>query len=236
MEKEKKSKEFKSKYGLNIEDMFKAGLYLGHIKSKWNPKMAPHIFVVKNSIRIIDLEKSIIKFEEALDFMKKSVEEGKKILFVGTRIQDKGIVRPLAEKLQMPYITTRWVGGLFTNFNVIRKRLQYFRDLEFKKESGELQKYTKKEQSLFTKELNDFYGFMGGIKFLEKHPEIVFIFDIVKDHYALAEAKKAGLIVIAITNTDADPTLCDFFIPAGNNSLTALNYIAGKISEVVKAG
>lgn len=234
--KEKKGKEFKSKYGLNIEDMFKAGLYLGHIKSRWNPKMAPYIFTVKNGIRVIDLEKSIAKFEEALDFIKKSIEEGKKILFVGTRIQDKDIVRSLAEKLHMPYIAARWVGGLFTNFDVIKKRLQYFRDLESRKASGELGKYTKKEQSLFTKELNDFYGFMGGIKLLDKQPESVFIFDIVKDHYALKEAKKAGRTVIAITNTDADPMLCDFLIPAGNNSLTALNYIAGKIGEIVKVG
>lgn len=181
----KKETEFKSKYGLNIEDMFKAGLHLGHVKSIWNPKMAPYIFAIRNGIRIIDLEETIVKFEEALEFLKKGFSENKQVLFVGTRVQDKEIVKDLAEKTGMPYINNRWVGGLFTNFGVIKKRLQYFRDLQAKKKSGELQKYTKKEQMLFSKELKDLEKFMGGVKSLEKRPDIVFILNPVKDHYAL---------------------------------------------------
>lgn len=226
---------FQSKFSLNIEDMFGAGLCVGHVKSKWNPKMSPYIFAIRNGIRIIDLEKAIMKFEEALDFIKKSIDEGKKILFVGTRMQDKEIVKNLAEKMKMPFINNRWVGGLFTNFKIIGKRLHYYRDLEKKRSAGELDKYTKKERMMFDKELNDLEKFMGGIKLVEEVPGIIFIFDTVKDHYALKEARKAGVPIVAINNTDSDPTLCDFPIPAGNNSLIALNYIAEKIGSIMKS-
>lgn len=225
---------FQSKYGLKIEDMFNAGLHLGHIKSRWNPKMAPYVFIIRNGMRIIDLEKTMVKFEEMLDFLKKSVSEGKKILFVGTRFQDKDTVKELAEKTGMPYVNNRWVGGLFTNFAIIKKRLKHFRDLEDKKKKGELEKYTKKERMMFDKELMRLEKFMGGIKALEKCPEIVFIFDTIKDVYALREAKKAGSVAAAVVNTEADPARCDYFIPAGNNSLAALKYISGKIGDVLK--
>ncbi|OWK27280.1 MAG: 30S ribosomal protein S2 [Parcubacteria group bacterium GW2011_GWA2_38_13b] len=238
MVKEIKQKEenwnFQSKYGLKIEDMFNAGLHLGHIKSKWNPKMAPYVFTVRNGVRIIDLEKTIVRFEEILDFLKKSVSEGKKILFVGTRFQDKDIIKELAEKTGMPYVNNRWVGGLFTNFGIIVKRLKYFRDLENAKQKGDLGKYTKKERIMFDKELARLEKFMGGIKALEKCPDIIFIFDTIKDVYALREAKKSGSVVTAVVNTEANPARCDYFIPAGNNSFAALKYIAGKIEEVLK--
>lgn len=224
---------FQSKYGLKIEDMFNAGLHLGHIKSKWNPKMSSYVFTVRNGVRIIDLEKTMIKFEELLDFLKKSVSEGKKILFVGTRFQDKDLIKELAEKTGMPYVNNRWVGGLFTNFGIIKKRLKYFRDLESDKQKGDLGKYTKKERIMFDKELMRLEKFMGGIKTLEKCPEIVFIFDTIQDVYALREAKKSGSVATGIINTDANPTRCDYFIPAGNNSLAALKYVAGKIGEAL---
>jgi small subunit ribosomal protein S2 len=224
---------FQSKFGLNIKDMFNAGLCMGRVKSKWNPKMSPYIYTTRNGIRIIDLEKTISKFEEALDFIKKSLSEGKRILFVGTRTQDKEIVKDLANKFKMPFINNRWVGGLFTNFKIISKRLQYYRDLERNRNSGELDKYTKKERLIFDKELGDLEKFMGGIKSIEKVPDGIFIFDTVKDHYALKEARKGGVPIIAINNTDSNPTLCDFPIPAGNNSFTALNYIAGKIEKLL---
>ncbi|MEK7627017.1 MAG: 30S ribosomal protein S2 [Patescibacteria group bacterium] len=224
---------FQSKYGLKIEDMFNAGLHLGHIKSKWNPKMSSYVFAIKNGVRIIDLEKTMVKLEEALDFLKKSALEGKKILFVGTRFQDKDIIKELAEKTSMPFVNNRWVGGLFTNFGIIKKRLKYFRDLESDKQKGDLGKYTKKERIMFDKELVRLERFMGGVKMLEKCPEIVFIFDTTKDVYALREARKSGSVVMAIVNTEANPTHCDYFIPAGNNSLTALKYVAGKIEEAL---
>lgn len=225
---------FQSKYGLKIEDMFNVGLHLGHIKSKWNPKMAPYVFTVRNGVRILDLEKTMVKFEEMLDFLKKSVSEGKKILFVGTRFQDKDIIKELAEKTGMPYVNNRWVGGLFTNFGIIKKRLKYFCDLESDKQKGNLEKYTKKERMMFDKELTRLEKFMGGIKALEKCPEIVFIFDTIKDVYALREARKSGSAITAVVNTEANPAYCDYFIPAGNNSLTALKYVAEKMGEALK--
>ncbi len=229
LDNKEENKEFKSKYGLTVEGMFDAGLHLGHVKSNWSPSMSQYIFAVRNGVRVIDLEQSIVKFEEVLDFMKETIGAGKKVLFVGTRMQDKDIVRELADELGMPYVNNRWVGGLFTNFNIIKKRLKYFRDLESKKTEGDLEKYTKKERLMFDKELEDLEKFMGGIKSLEELPEVVFVFDIIKDHYALKESKKSGLKVVAVVNTDSNPNLPDFSIPASNSSLTSLRYIADKI-------
>lgn len=234
MEKEE-NQNFQSKYGLKIEDMFNAGMHLGHIKSKWNPKMSPYVFTVRNGVRIIDLERTIEVFEKMLDFLKKSISEGKKILFVGTRFQDKDLVKELAEKTGMPYVNNRWIGGLFTNFGIIKKRLKYFRDLESDKQKGDLGKYTKKERIMFDKELARLEKFMGGVKTLEKCPEIIFIFDTIKDVYALREAKGSGFTAVGIMNTDANPEHCDYFIPAGNNSLTALRYISEKIENALKS-
>lgn len=217
-----------------LTEMLKAGVQFGHRSSKWNPKMEPYLSGVKNNVHIINLERSFEKFLEALNFISGIVAEGKNILFVGTRTHAKKITENAAKEMGMSYVVERWIGGTFTNFPIISKRLEYFRDLEKKAASGELEKYTKKEKHLFLKELQALNLKWGGIKEMTKLPDAVFIVDIVHDKLAVKEAKEKGIKVIAFCDTNADPTLVDFPIPANDDSISSLSFLFGKIIEVVK--
>jgi len=229
MEKDTKTNSF----NLDLEKMKEAGLHFGHKISSSHPKMKPYIFGMKNGIHIIDIKKTLREFEKTLEFIKKSVESGKKILFVGTKIQAKDLVKKTALACGFPYMTERWLGGFFTNFETIKKRIAYFKDLIRKRKTGEFDKYTKKERAKFDKKINDLERNFGGIKDLEKLPEIVFIVDIKKEITAVKEARKKGIKIIAIADTNADPQLADYIIPANDDALTSLSYILEKIKEVI---
>jgi len=220
-------------FKIDLEEMAQAGLHFGHRASVVHPKMMPYIAGVKNTIHIIDLEKTKEKLEEALKFIQQLVSENKILLIVGTKIQVKDLVKSIAQELDSPYVNERWLGGTFTNFEVIKKRVEYFKDLERKKEVGELEKYTKKERAKIDQELLDSERKFGGLKKLERLPDAVFVLDMKKDHFAVKEARKKEIKVIAISHTNTDPALADYPIPANDDAISSVKYILEKVKEAI---
>lgn len=218
---------------LSVPEMLKAGVHFGHKDSRWNPKMKDYVFGTKNHIHIIDLEKTLRKFQEALDYMRATVENGGKILFVGTKPQARQLVEVVANILDMPYVRNRWLGGTFTNFGEIKRRIKYFNEQEALSESDEMKKYTKYEQSQIRKEIERMNEKIGGIKKMDKLPQAVFLVDIKENLLAVKEARRAGIPTIALTDTNTDPTLVDWPIPANDDALSALKYMLGIVARNV---
>ena len=210
---------------LSLPEMLKAGVHFGHRNSRWNPKMKPFIFGTRNNIHIIDLEKTLPLLQKAIDFLRSVVENGGKILFVGTKPQARQLVAAAARETDMPYVTNRWLGGTFSNFNEIKRRIRYLNDQEDLEKSGDFKKYTKYEQSQIRKEIARMNEKMGGIKKMEKMPQAVFLIDIKENALAVKESQGAGIPTIAIVDTNTDPTLVDFPIPANDDATSSLKYI-----------
>ena len=213
--------------------MVKAGLHFGHRKSKLHPKMKPYVFGIRKTVHIINLEETVKKLVEALEFIQNTFKEGKTILFVGTKAQHQGLIKELAEKHSLPYVSERWLGGSLTNFGIMRKRVAYFQELRDKVNSEDFAKYGKKEQSMLKRELRNLATKFGGVEFLEKLPDALFIFDIKKDNLALREAKRIGVPIIAIVDTNVDPSQVDWPIPASDDGMKAAEYILGKVDEAI---
>jgi len=229
----KEDMEKENPFNLNVEEMARAGLHFGHKTSKVHPKMFPFIFGVRNTVHIIDLEKTKQKFEEALKFIQELVSQNKVILFVGTKPQIKDLVKEIATELGYPYVNERWLGGTFTNFEVIKKRAEYLKDLEKKKAEGFFEKYIKRERAEIEKKIQKLEKKFGGIKNLEKLPDAIFVCDMVKDKLAVKEARRKGVKIIAISDTNADPTLADYPIPANDDAISSVKYILEKVKEVI---
>lgn len=219
---------------LDAQEMLKAGLHFGHRTSKVHPKMEPFIYGIRNSVHIIDLEKTKERFESALEFISSLVSEGKAILFVGTKIQWKDLVKKTAEDVGFPYVTERWLGGTFTNLKTIEKRVSYFKELKEKKSTGELEKYPQKEKADFEKELKDLTLKFGGIENMEGLPSAVFVLDMKKDALAIREAKRMEIKVIGVADTNVDPTLADYVIPANDDAISSVKYILERVKEVIQ--
>ena len=222
-----------NKYNLKVEDMAKVGLHFGHKKASVHPNMNPYLYGLRGSIYLIDLEKTKEKFEEVLDLISKIISENKEILVVGTKVQAKELVKEFAQECGLSYVDERWIGGTFTNFNVIRKRVNHFKKLEEDKEKGVFDDYTKKELSGINSELKGFKRRFGGIKDLEKIPAAVFIFSLKKDFIAVKEARDKGVTIIGISDADFDPELADYFVPANDDSVSSIKYIVEKVKKVV---
>jgi len=220
-------------FNLDVEEMARAGLHLGHKTSKVHPKMFPFIFGTRNTIHVIDLEKTKEKLEEALKFIQELVLQNKTILFVGTKPQIKDLVKQIATELGYPYVNERWLGGTFTNFEVIKKRAAHLKELEKKFQEGAFEKYTKKEKTEIEKKIKKLEKKFGGIKNMEKLPDAVFICDMVKDKLAVKEAIEKKVKIIAISDTNADPTLADYPIPANDDAISSVKYILEKVREVI---
>lgn len=216
-----------------LEEMAGFGVHFGHKESALNPKMRQYVFGARGNVNIIDLAKTAEKMKIALDFIQNLVSENKTIIFVGTKIQTKNLVKEIAQDCLMPYVSERWIGGLFTNFETIKKRIDYFKDLERKRESGELEKYTKKERADFDKEIKDLATNFGGIKNMEKLPDAIFALDMKKDALAIKEAKMKKIKVVAIADTNVDPTAADYSIPANDDAISSVKYILEKVKETI---
>jgi small subunit ribosomal protein S2 len=228
-----KSKEKKEGYGLDPGEMIKAGVHLGHRVSRVHPQMQSYLLGQRDTIHIINTELTCQKFREALKFIEDLVSRGGILLLVGTKPHARELTQRVAREIGMPYVIERWLGGTFTNFPEIKKRIDYFRELEEKKKKGELEKYTKKERAKIEKELQDLDLKFGGIKNLQKLPEAILVLDMVKDRLACKEAREKGVKIVGISDTNADPTLADYPIPANDDAISSLNYILGKIKEVI---
>ena len=232
-EKPKPKKSEKSDFKINTEKMTQAGIQFGHRTSRLHPKMNPYILGVRNTVNLIDIAKTSTKLKEALKFIQDLIAENKVLLLVGTKIQVKDLVKEVSKECDLPYVTERWLGGTITNFASISKRIEYFKELERKKKSGELEKYTKKERSEFDKEIKKLEIKFGGIKGLTKVPDAIFVCDMKKDDLAIKEAKVKGIKVIGIADTNVDPTLVDYPIPANDDAVSSVKYILEKVKEVV---
>lgn len=230
---ETKTKQKKADFNLKLDEITQAGLHFGHRTSRINPKMNPFLHGTRNGVHIIDLEKTIEKLKEALTFIQQLISEDKILLIVGTKIQIKNLTKDIAEECQIPYVTERWLGGTITNFETIKKRIEYFKNLERQRKEGELEKYTKKERAKIDQELKVLEKKFGGIKTLQNPPDAIFVLDIRKDVLAIKEAKKVGIKVIGIADTNSDPTLADYPIPANDDAISSIKYILDKVKEVI---
>lgn len=216
-----------------IKKMFEAGIHFGHSKSRKNPRMNPYISTIRNNINIIDLESSAKKLQEALDFIQETIKKGGVVLFVGTQPQAKQITMAAARECGMPYVVERWIGGILTNFKVVRKRVEYLKDLEKKKAAGELAKYTKKEQMLFDEEIEKLNKKFGGIKEMIKLPDALLVLSIKKSLAAVREAQRKKIPIVGLADTDSDPMMANYPIPANDEAISALEFMLDKFKEVI---
>ncbi len=220
---------------IKTEEMAAAGLHFGHAVSKRHPNMDPYIEGVKGSVHIIDLAVTAEKMKECLDHIKKLKDEGKVIMFVCTKPESRDIAKETAKECGMPYVVNRFLGGMITNFKVIKQRIDYYNDILKQKESGELErKYTKQERVKIAKELEGLEKNFEGVRNLERIPDAVFVVDMVKDKLAVKEARMRNVTVIGIADTNTDPSKADYFIPANDDAISSVKYILGKVKEVLK--
>ena len=217
----------------SIEEMLQAGMHFGHRTYRWHPKMESYIFDKRNGIYVIDLEKSLEKLKEALDFISKTIKEGKKILFVGTKSQVKVPMKKMAEMANQPYVVGKWLSGFLTNFPVVKKSIKKYLELVEKKESGKLNKYTKKERLGFEKQITKLHERVGGLTSVEKLPDALFIWDIKEEKTAVSEARKKGIPIIAICDTNVNPELVNYPIPANDDASKAVNLILASVQSSI---
>jgi small subunit ribosomal protein S2 len=221
---------------IGMKQMLEAGVHFGHQTRRWNPKMKPYIFGARNGIHIIDLQKTVKLFDKAYDFIIKTVAEGYPVLFVGTKKQAHDSVVEESERCGMFYVVNRWLGGTLTNFQTIRKSIDLLKDLETMKREGTLSRYTKKEALQMEKEAVKLEKNLGGIKNMDDVPGAVFIVDPKKEHIAIREARKLGIPVVAIADTNCDPDEIDYIIPGNDDAIRAIRLICSKISDACIAG
>lgn len=222
---------------VDIKKLLESGAHFGHKTSRWHPKMAPYIHSKRGGNHIIDLTKTVDSLEEALKFLEKTVADGKQVLIVGTKRQSKDIAKSLAEKTGMPYVANRWLGGMLTNQKTISGRVKHLKDLEAKMESGELAaKYNKLELQRYQEEIDEMNHLYGGIKNMAQKPNAVFTFDILHDANAVREAQKLHIPVVAIVDTNTDPTDITYPIPANDDAIKALQLIADYAEAAMLAG
>ncbi|MCA9348082.1 30S ribosomal protein S2 [Candidatus Saccharibacteria bacterium] len=222
---------------VDIKALLAAGAHFGHKTSRWHPAMAPYIHSKRGGSHIIDLTKTVEKLEEALAFITKISASGKQILLVSTKKQSQFVVKKLADETKSPYVVERWAGGMLTNQNTIGGRIKHLKDLEAKLESGELaKKYNKLEIQRFQEEVEAMNILYGGIKDLHARPGAVFVFDPTHDKNAVAEAKKLGLPIIALCDTNANPKDIDYVIPSNDDAIKTLELIADYVKSAIETG
>jgi small subunit ribosomal protein S2 len=217
------------------QQLLEAGVHFGHLKKKWNPKMLPYIFAEKKGIHIIDLNKTVECLQETAAALKQVARSGKKILFVGTKKQAKDIVSECAKKVNMPFVTERWLGGMLTNFNTVRKSVKKMQSIEKMLGDGSFDSITKKERLTLSRDRDKMDKVLGGIAQLGRVPAALFLVDIGHEHIALAEAKRLGISTYGVVDTNCDPNKVDFAVPANDDATKSIaiivNYITAAIAE-----
>lgn len=222
---------------VDIKKLLEAGAHFGHKTSRWHPKMAPYIHSKREGSHIIDLTKTVEELERALDFIQKTASEGKQVLIVGTKRQTREIAQKLAEATKMPYVTERWIGGMLTNQKTISGRIKHLKDLESKMESGQLEaKYSKLEVQRFQEEIDTMNHLYGGIKEMAAKPGAVFVFDMVHDVNAVREANKLGVSVVALCDSNGDPSMVPYAIPCNDDAIKTLQLVADYVQKAIEAG
>jgi len=222
---------------VDIKKLLEAGAHFGHKTSRWHPKMAQYIHSKRGGSHIIDLTKTVAGLENALDFVAKTTGEGKQVLFVGTKRQAQDIVKKLAEDTKMPFVTNRWLGGMLTNWPTISGRVKHLKDLEAKMATGELaNKYNKLEVQRFQEEIGEMNHLYGGIKEMAARPGVVVVFDVIHDANAIREARKLNVPIVALVDTNADPSLVTYPIPSNDDAIKTLQLMADYFQQAVEQG
>lgn len=221
---------------LEFDQLLEAGAHFGHLKRKWNPAMAPYIFMERNGIHIIDLYKTIAKAEEAAEALKKIAKSGKKILFVATKKQAKPVVEERAQSVNMPYVIERWPGGMLTNFPTIRKAVKKMSSIDKMIKDGTFDTLSKREKLQVTRQRAKLERTLGSIQDLTRLPSALFIVDVMKEQIAVKEAERLGIPVFAIVDTNSDPSNIDFPIPANDDASKSVELIVGFITDAIKEG
>lgn len=218
-----------------FEELLEAGVHFGHLKRKWNPNMAPYIFSEQKGIHIIDLYKTIVKLDEAANAMKQIAKSGKKILFVATKKQAKGIVTEMTKEVNMPYVTERWSGGMMTNFATVRKAIRKMGQIDKMETDGTFATLSKRERLQVSRQRAKMERNLGSIADMSRLPAALFVVDVMKEHIAVAEAKKLGIPVFAMVDTNSDPRVADFPIPSNDDASKSiakiLEHVTGAIAE-----
>lgn len=218
-----------------IKELLESGAHFGHQTSRWHPKMKKYIFTKRNDIHIIDLEKTVVMLEKALEYLQRVVAEGGKILVVGTKKQAQEIVAEEAKRAGLYYINQRWIGGILTNFAAIQNRIDYLVRLEDQQARGELTRLPKKEQQQLTDEMARLNKMMGGFKEMTALPDVVFIVDPTKEKIALAEAQRMGIPIVAMVDTNCSPVGIDYPIPSNDDAMRAIKLILSRVADVAIA-
>lgn len=221
---------------VSMKQLLEAGVHFGHQTRRWNPKMARFIFTERNGIYIIDLQKTVQKVDEAYEFVHDLAAKGESVLFVGTKKQAQNSIREEAERCNQFYVNERWLGGMLTNFRTIQTRIARLKELEAMFEDGTVEQYTKKEAMLMQRELQKLEKNLGGIKDMKKLPGAIFVVDSKKEEIAVKEARKLGIPVIATVDTNCDPDVIDFPIPANDDAIRAVKLLTSKIADAVLEG
>ncbi len=220
----------------NFQELLEAGAHFGHLARKWNPKMAPYIFIERNGIHIIDLHKSVVKIDEAAEVMKELARSGRKILFVATKKQAKDVIAEKAASVNMPYVTERWPGGMLTNFPTIRKAIKKMNTIDKMKEDGTYDKLAKRERLQVDRQRAKLEKNLGSIKDMGRLPSALFVVDIQKEANAVKEANRLNIPVIAMVDTCCDPTPIDYVIPANDDATKSVEYITNALCAAIQEG
>ena len=221
---------------VQFQDLLDAGAHFGHLRRKWNPAMAPYIFMERNDIHIIDLHKTVAKIDEAAAAMKQIAKSGKRVLFVATKKQAKQVVADLATEAGMPYITERWAGGMLTNFPTIRKAIKKMGAIDKMANDGTFDALSKRERLQITRQRAKLEKNLGSIADLSRLPAAIFVVDVMKEHIAVAEAQRLGIPVFGIVDTNSNPNGIDFMIPANDDATKAIEVIVGEMVKALKEG
>ncbi len=220
----------------SLLDMLKAGVHFGHQKSRWHPKMEQYLFGARNGVHIIDLDKTTEELEKSLDFVKTLAAKGKIVLFVGTKRQARDIVKAAAESCEMPYLVERWIGGLLTNFDEFKRRLKKYKSIQNMFDTGEIEKYTKKEQVAFKKQLEKMDKYLKGLVNLETIPDALYIADVRVEKTAVTEARRTHIPTVAVCDSNVDPTKIDHPIPGNDDAVNSIKLVATLIAEAINEG
>jgi len=218
------------------QDLLEAGVHFGHLTRKWNPKMAPYIFMEQNGIHIIDLKKTESKLEEAKAAAKNIARSGPRVLFVATKKQAKEIVAEEAKRANMPFTTERWLGGMLTNFQTVRKSIKRMQNIDKMATDGTFDRINKKERLMLDREKAKLRMILGGIEDMTKLPGAIFIIDVKREHIAVSEATRLGIPTIALVDTNSDPTVVDYSIPGNDDASKSIQLIAREIADAIIEG
>ena len=221
---------------ISMKQLLEAGVHFGHQTRRWNPKMAKYIFTERNGIYIIDLQKTVKKVDEAYAFLRSVAEEGKSVLFVGTKKQAQEAIKEEALRANMFYVNERWLGGMMTNFQTIQKRVNRLKELEAMEADGTFEVLTKKEVQGLRHEMEKLEKYLGGIKEMNKLPGALFVVDPRKERIAVAEARKLNIPIVAIVDTNCDPDEVDYVIPGNDDAIRAVKLMTGRMADAIMEG